>query len=406
MFCFILPQVQGAAPVAEFHGWEIIGYYINNIENYFADYLWQVRTAYGLIVGCILVMMVLYILFFQLIRKTTKYKKAYKKLEDQFREPLYNIMILPDPPSALELEEMFGCKIEELRLYDPKMFTQLISSLRMELCEILYLPNIQLVCDITGVTDYFGRCLVERKRVFETLQMIVNLNVRISEGELAIYLNHHNANIRLMARLAFIICTENEPYQYLEEDLNQKMPPWRPMLTHRMFGWLQECGRPMPSFLTIAESLTNDQAAAFLIEEVSYWGSEIEKNELSKFFLSPRYNRRVAAMHATAQLARAENEQALIESYDRQPEPIKREVLKTVLAINSGKQVDFFEHVYNTTSSKETQEQAMTCMYLYGTEGRRRFEIIRSQTQVDDEHRILLDQIDATNLLKQLQQFA
>lgn len=404
MFCSTFPQVQG--PVAEFHGWEVLVYYFNNLENYFADYLWQVRTAYGLIIGCILVMMVLYVLFFLMIRKTTKYKKEYKKLEEKFRQPLYNLMILPDPPSALELEETLGCKIEDLKQYDPKMFTQMISSLRMELCEILYLPNIQFICEITGVIDYVERCLVGRKRVFEILQMVVNLNIRISEGELAIYLNHHNTNIRLMARLAYTICTENEPYQYLEEDLNQKMPPWRPMLTHRLFGWLQECGRPMPSFLTIADALKNDQAAAFLIEEVAYWGSENEKNELSKFFLSPRFNRRLAAMRATAQLARIENEPALIESYDRQPEPIKRELLKTVLAINSGKQVDFFEHVYNTASSKETQEQAMTCMYLYGSEGRRRFEIIRSQTQIGDEHRILLDQIDATNLLKQLQQFS
>lgn len=404
MFFHTFTQVQG--PVAEFHGWEIFVYYINNLENYFADYLWQVRTAYGLIVGCILVMMVLYVLFFLMIKRTTKYKKEYKKLEEKFRQPLYNIMILPDPPSAMELEEILGCRIDDLKQYDPKKFTQLISTLRMELCEILYLPNIQLVCEITGVIDYMERCLVGQKRVFEILQMVVNLNIRISEGELAIYLNHHNSNIRLMARLAYTTCTENEPYQYLEEDLNQKMPPWRPMLTHRLFGWLQECGRPMPSFLTIAEALTNDQAAAFLIEEVAYWGSETEKNELSKFFLSPRYSSRLAAMRATAQLARDENEPALIDSYDRQPEFIKRELLKTVLAINSGKQVDFFEKVYNTASSKETQEQAMTCMYLYGPEGRRRFEIIRSQTQIGDEHRVLLDQIDATNLLKQLQQFS
>ena len=113
--------------------------------------------------------------------------------------------------------------------------------------------------------------------------MVVNLNIRINEGELAIYLNHHNSNIRLMARLANIICTENEPYKYLEEDLNQRMLPWRPMLTHRLFGWLQECGRPMPSFIVLAESLENEQASAFLIEEVAYWGNDTEKDELAKF---------------------------------------------------------------------------------------------------------------------------
>lgn len=393
-------------PIVEFHGWEVIGYYLNNIQNYLAEYSWQVRTAYGLIVGCIFVMIILFGLFILMIRKTTKYKKEYQQLEEKFREPLYQIMILPEPPSTQEIEGLMGCDFTELKRYDSAMFAQLISSLRMELCEVLYIPNMQYICKITGVTDYIERCLIGRTKVFEILQMVVNLNIRISEGELAIYLNHHNTNIRLMARLAYIICTENEPYKYLEEDLNQRMLPWRPMLTHRLFGWLQECGRPMPSFIVIAESLDNEEASAFLIEEVAYWGTDIEKNELSKFFLAPRYIIRLAAMRATAQLAREANEQALVESYDHQPEYIKREVLKTVLAINSGKQLDFYEKAYKTASSKETQEQALSCMYMYGNEGRRRFEMIRSSYQVGEETRTLLDQIDATNLLKQLQQFS
>ena len=393
-------------PIVEFHGWEVIGYYLNNIQNYLAEYSWQVRTAYGLIVGCIFVMIILFGLFILMIRKTTKYKKEYQQLEEKFREPLYQIMILPEPPSVQEIEGLMGCDFTELKRYDSAMFAQLISSLRMELCEVLYIPNMQYICKITGVTDYIERCLIGRTKVFEILQMVVNLNIRISEGELAIYLNHHNTNIRLMARLAYIICTENEPYKYLEEDLNQRMLPWRPMLTHRLFGWLQECGRPMPSFIVIAESLDNEEASAFLIEEVVYWGTDTEKNELSKFFLAPRYIIRLAAMRATAQLAREANEQALVESYDHQPEYIKREVLKTVLAINSGKQLDFYEKAYKTASSKETQEQALSCMYMYGNEGRRRFEMIRSSYQVGEETRTLLDQIDATNLLKQLQQFS
>ena len=403
MIDFLFTQADG--PLVEFYGWEVLGYYINNIQNFLAEYSWQVRTAYGLIVGCIFVMMILFVLFILMIRKTTKYKKGYKQLEEKFREPLYQIMILPEPPTVQELEDLFGCKIEELKRYNSAMFAQLISSMRLELCEILYLPNMKYICEITGVADYFVRCLVGRRKVFEILQMVVNLNIRISEGELAIYLNHHNTNIRLMARLAYIICTENEPYKYLEEDLNQKMLPWRPMLTHRLFGWLQECGRPMPPFIVIAESLQNEQAAAFLIEEVAYWGTDSEKNELAKFFLAPHTITRLAAMRATAQLAREANESALVESYVHQPEPIKREVLKTVLAINSGKQVDFFENAYNSASSKETQEQAMSCLYMYGNEGRRRFEMIRSSYQIGDDNRTLLDQIDATNLLKQLQQF-
>lgn len=400
----MFPQIEG--PVVEFYGWEVVGYYINNIINYFADYSWQIRVAYGLIVACILVMIVLLVLFFLMIKRTTRYKKEYARLEEMYREPFYQVLILTEPPAVSDLQDFFGCRIEELRRYDPRMFAQMISSLRMELSEVLYLPNIQFLCEITGVIEYFDKCLVSRKKIFEILQMVVNLNIKINEGELAIYLNHHNNNIRLMARLAYMICTENEPYKYLEDDLNQKLLPWRPMLTHRIFGWLQECGRPMPAFLTIAEGLLNEDSAAFLIEEVAYWGNDEEKSQLYKFYLSNRYCCRIAAMHATAQLARLDNETPLVESYDRQPENIKREVLKTVLSINSGTQVSFFEHVFNTSSSKETRETALSCLYLYGQAGRRQFEIIRAQNQLNDEHRLLLDQIDSANLLKQLREFS
>ncbi len=405
MFAFVIPLEMG--PTVEFYGWEVIGYYVNNISNYLAQYTWQVRTAYGLIVACIFVMIILFLLFIILIRQKTKYKKRYKDLAEQFHDPFYQILILTETPSVIETEKILGCKVEALKKKIPKMFAQLISSLRMELNEIIFLPNMQFLCEITGVIDYFEKCLVARRNVFETLQTVVNINVQISEGELAIYLNHHTTNIRLMARLAYSICTGNEPYKYLEEDLNQRLSLWRPMLTHRLFGWLQACNKPMPSFLTLAADLTNEDSAAFLIDEVAYWGSDEEKKQLTDFYLSKWYKCRIAALHATAQLGATENEQAMMNTFDKQPENIKREILKTLLAVNSGNQVDFFEKVFNTTPSKETREQALTCMYLYGSVGRRRFEIIRAQSQNTDNHKIILfDQIDSANLLKQLQDFS
>lgn len=404
MYANVIPLVIG--PTVEFYGWEVIGYYINNISNYLAEYSWQVRTAYGLIVTCIFIMILLFFMFIILIRRRTKYKKKYDKLSERFHDPFYQILILPEAPSSGELEEILGCNEAELRKYNPKMFAQMILSLRMEQSEILYLPNVQFLADISGATDYFEKSLVTRKNIFETLQMIVNMNIIISEGKLAIYLNHHTTNIKLMARLAYSISTENEPYKYLEEDLKEKLSLWRPMLTHRLFGYSQSCGRPMPSFLTLASELKNEDSAAFLIEEVAYWGSEEEKRHLPDFFLSKWHKCRIAALHATAQLGTVENEDEMVNTYDRQPENIKREILKTLLSIGSGKRVDFFEKVYNTTSSKETREQALTCLYFYGPEGRRRFEIIRSESQNDEGHKILMDQIDSANLLKQLQELS
>ena len=393
-----------SGPTADFYGWEVISYYWNNIENYFADYSWQVRTAYGIILWCIIIMIVLFALFTIFIIRRKRYERDYKKLEDQFRERFYNILIQPEELSVVELEEMVGCNLADLSKYDVTMFLQMISSIRMELSEVLYLPNMQQLCNVTAVKDYLEKCLAHHHHEFETLQMVVNLNLRLNEGELAVYINHRNSDIRLMARLSYIICAETEPYRYLEQDLNEPQAAWRPMLMHRLFGWIQSCERSMPNFLIFADTLQNAESAAFMIEETAYWGTEEEKEHISDFYLSEHYACRSAAFRATALLGGIEHEDEMVATWSRQPENIRRDLLKALLAINSGRQLDFFEQVYRSSASKETQEQALSCMYLYGQEGRRRFELIRNED--GGEHRLLLDQIDSINLIKQLQAFS
>ena len=61
---------------------------------------------------------------------------------------------------------------------------------------------------------------------------------------------------------------------------------------------------------------------------MAYWGSEREKAELHTLFLSPNYTYRTAALHAVALLRDASQEQAALDSYDQQPESVRREVLR------------------------------------------------------------------------------
>lgn len=379
-----------------------ISFWKDSIVAWFRDYSWQVQVSFALILVCILIIVFLAFRFLHNMRRTRAYEKELAEATKKLRNAYYETLIRPDEPTIEELEQLSGMDAEEIRSYSPEVQAALISSLRLELSEIISLPNINFLCGFTGVRQHYEQNLLNKHDVLLTLQNIVNMSLRISEGLLAVYINHHNINIRHMARMAYIICTETEPYRYLEEDLQEQQALWRPMMLHRLFGWLKETERQMPQFLVLASVMKKDETAAFLLQEVAYWGSDKEKASIKDFFLSPMFKCRQAALQAVALLCDESQEDAIIESYEHQTEHLRRECLKALSAINSGRHTEFFVKAFHSTSSMETRECALSCLYSYGAEGRRRFELLRNEIADDQQAIRLLNQIDSMEVLRQM----
>lgn len=382
-----------------------VAYWGEAIVAWFRDYSWQVQVSFGLILSCISVIIFLAYKFYRSIKKTRAFEKKLTQAKEKYREAFYNVLIQPEEPTVEEFEALCGADVEHIREYSPLIHSTIISTLRLELSEITSLPNINFICGLTGVTQYYEQNLINKHDILSTLQNIVNMSLRISEGLLAIYINHHNSNIRHMARMAFIICTETEPYRYLEEDLQEPQSLWRPMMLHRLFGWLRDTERQMPQFLVLASVMKDESTAAFLIEEIAYWGSDKEKATIKQFFLSPIFKCRQSALRAVAMLCDESQEEAIIESYEHQPDVLRCECLRALSAINSGLHTEFFVKAFYDTSSKRVRETALTCLYNYGSVGRRRFEMMRTEIADDQQAINLLNQIDSMAILSQMRMF-
>lgn len=382
-----------------------VTYWKDAIVALYRDYSWQVQVSFALILTCIVIMAYVAYKFTRNIRKTRAFERELAKASEKLRDVFYEVLISPEEPTIEEMEQRCGMTAEEIREFSPEIHANIISTLRLELCEITSLPNTNFLCDFTGVTQLYEQNLINKHNILSTLQNIVTMSLRVSEGLLAIYINHHNTNIRHMARMAFIICTETEPYRYLEEDLQEEQALWRPMMLHRLFGWLRDTERRMPQFLVLASVMRDENTAAFLIEEVAYWGSEKEKAAINRFFLSPMLKCRQAALKAVALLSDENQEQAIIDSYEHQPDELRRECLNAIASINSGLHTEFFVKAFHNTSSKQIKECALTCLYHYGSEGRRRFEMMRKEISQDQLGISLLNQIDSMDLLNQMRSF-
>lgn len=388
-------------PAIHYYGWDVIGFWYRQAANQYMEYSWQVRTAYFILLMNVVTMIFLTILFSRHVVRRQKAEKMYQQCKERFLEPFTKILSSEVHWSVMMIERECECMADQFAEYDGSTYSRLICKIRMEMNDRVFLPNVQLLCELTGVRDTLETKLKSGNDVVQTLQLIDTLALRISEGRLAVYINHRDNRTRQMARLCLGLCTESDPFRYLEEDLDEYIAPARFMSLHRLFGWLAATNRQVPPFLTIASHVKNDRSAAFMIEEVAFWGNELEKKALSQFYMSDRIACRIAAMRAVARLRDASQEEELINTYRHQPEEVQLEILRTITTLCTGHQAAFLEKAYLTAPSKRLAECALSCLYGYGESGRLAFERLR-QTPLDRRSRNLLDQIESMGELEKL----
>lgn len=385
----------------EYSDWGLVQYYLYIIQDYFADYPWQIVTSYSIAIICVIVQVVLLSMFFVQVMVQQRRARKEKKLYKYFSEKFHYILGSAEMFTQTEMLEILGKTSEEIMENDAYYYSNMLEEVRVDMYEIVCLPNMQMLAQVLGVCDRFELQLLKHVDVFRTLQMLLMLQITVNEGLLANFVNHTNPEIRMMARLNYITCSRDDPYRYLLDELNIDQPPYMSMILNYIFGWMMFQDRLMPNFLNLANRVKNETSAAYLVHEVAYWGKDNEKEEIKEYFLDERLKVRSAAIEVVATLGDLSAEDKLIDSYFHQPEHIRREVLKAVQTLNSGKQTEFFKRAYEISASRETHATALLCMYKYGNSGRRLFEIMRNEA--DEKSRSLIDQVDAAVLLEQLQ---
>lgn len=387
----------------DFYGIEVIEYYLKRFLLYYGDYSINIRLLYGLILVCIIAMMVVFVLFALRIRHNRRHQREFESASNNLREGFYEILTSDIPPTVETLEKACNVEYDVIMSYRPQILSHLISEICMDLSrELGHIPNSEPLCELTGVKQMYEENLTSATNVLLTLQNIANMHVIVKESLLAVYINHHDNNVKQMARICYALSSTSDPYRYFKEDLNTPQGVWRIMMLHRLFSWLWANDRQMPQFLVLSEEIDNEDSVAFLIEEVAYWGTDKEKASLHTLFLAQNYRYRKAALRAVAILRDKNQEQAAVDSFDKQPDALRQDVLNVVAAINSGNHTDFFVHAYRTSLSKKTREVALTCLYSYGTDGRRTFEMLRGEVMESATDRALLDQIDSMDILNQM----
>lgn len=369
---------------AEFYGWDVVTYYIFAVRSFMQEYSWQVRLSFAIILTCVLVMMVVFCLFVIRIRQREKHQRDYDHCYNEFSEAFIEILEEQTPLTSRQILEICDVDEQGFGYYDGFLYAEVLTHIRMTMNKVMYFPNLQLLCEVTGAKAAIETRLKKRRSKFRALQMVNTLPLSINEGILAVYTSHSNQQVAQLARVAYSVSSKTEPYLYFIEDINKQQAPWYRITNHRILGWGKAQNFPMPPLWMLAAQCENAQMAAFLVEEVSYWGSENEKHQLEKFLDDPRIPCRIAAIRSIARLGFEDGEEKIFAAYEGQPQVVRREMLRALASFHSGKHVEFFADIYKNTPSHTSRKIALECLYSYCEEGRRRFEELALESGEQD----------------------
>ena len=396
---YILPLVYTAPPSgpsgpnAYFYGWEVLTYVRYLVDAYLRQYSWQVQTSLVIITLCSLMILILAAVFTQRMMSRNKRDRLFELCSARFEEPFREVLAAKEKWPHEEIE--YVCKVDTsaLQTFDPATFARLIVKIRLEHSNEVFLPNMQRLCNMTGVQAFMEYNMVKGRNVEMTLQILITLPIRISEGALAAYTGSRSRRTRELARSYYGFCSKTEPFHYVMQDVNESFQMWYPTMLHRLVGWHHAKGHPVPRFLTLAQQSENSERKALFISEIPYWGDEREKRGIREYLTSPDPKCRSAAIQALAIIGDPDSEAELVANYTFQFPEAKRETLLAVAKINTGKQTEFFKEAYLQSSSQNTRAVALSCLFNYGPEGRKAFHEL-AHVGLDDSK--FFEQIEST----------
>ena len=372
-------------PSAIFYGWEVVQYMNYLLDAYLRQFPWQVRISFGIIALSVVTIVVLFILFSRKANRRWRNDNEYEKYRREYESAFRDILHTEEKLSQEEMEYICRHDRSELHQTNGMVMARLLESLRMELTHKLYIPNMRRLCRLTGVQEALETNLLKHKDVKRTLQILMTLPCRVSEGSLAVYLENKDSQIRELARAYYGFCSKTEPFAMVTRDVSEPFNLWYPTIFHRLCGWHVAKGHPMPHFSSLISQSTNEDKKALFISEVPYWGTEEEKRSLRDFLNSSNKKCCSAAIRALALIGDPEAEDELVKNYGSLFPQAKRETLRAVASINTGRQVEFFRQAYLHTTSQKTRAVALSCLFRYSQEGRKVFYELANAGRDDNQ---------------------
>lgn len=122
---------------------ELLKFYLHLIEDFYAGYPWQVVASYNISIGCMVALVVLFIMFLIKVQIQQHRVKKEARLYAYYSDRLHAILGSAEELTHEQMLEMLGKTDEEIRENDTYYYANMLEEVRMDMYEIVCLPNMQ-----------------------------------------------------------------------------------------------------------------------------------------------------------------------------------------------------------------------------------------------------------------------
>lgn len=384
-------------------GTDYVAYLCNTLQGAYAQYPWVVQVSYLIVLLCVLGVILLAGLMGWDIYRRKRDARLFHTLESKYYGILKGIA---DADHLLSQAELYA-------RIAPESVSETSEAFRMQWIELFILlradtdmkepaaTNIRHAMEMLGLNEFMEHRLTygadkEKLRVIQAARL---LDMQLPDSVMATIVNNRDVRLHKAARFYYMLINRDDPYLYFEnEKMNDPFTVWDRLELHQLFKDCHDAGKRLPSFIPLIRQLSNPEIAAFFIRETAYWGSDAEVGYLVEYFDAPDQRFRKAAFEGMGLRRYAAAEEPMKACFFNQSEPMRRIILESLLAIGSGKSVDFIREAFYASASRFTKRTALRCLWRYNDEGRAVVREMRSRAAADE--RLLFEQLDNDNLLQ------
>lgn len=384
----------------KFYGIDILKYYYYLYQNSYADYSWQTKIAYFIVICSLLLLFLMLLYFIYKFYKKKKYTKKQNEVIEQYNDIIESLLINEE----LEHEYIINTLSDIDKSIKAEYFIKVLINIRLKYQDKEYFKNMQLICKELGIVEYIENNLLTKYDIFKTLQCLVMLQIEIAEGRLANYINYKNKHIRSFARIAYMYCSRNEPYKFLYDELEEQQNAFTSMLLHYVFSWMNIQDKVLPNFIQYVKTLKNDSMSAFMLNEMQFYNQYITKNDVIYFFdnSTNKLKTKETIVKLSKKLNYNDISPILLNLYYEQTEDIKKEIIKTLSYSGKEKSIDILVNLYKNSISKVTKETILTELISLNKEGINAFKNLSVDASKDAS---LFSNIESLMALDSLKKF-
>lgn len=387
----------------ELWGWSILRYHYYRFLNLFAGYPWAVRVAYGVILGCITGFLFVLIAMIIDVYRTQRTKRFYEQIRERYFEKMKSVCSAEVKNLPIEeISRRLDYRKKNWRAWQMRIWARLL----VDLCQFTNtsnpnLTNIQRIMHLIGFTDFVEQNLIfgAQRRKVRLLQAVRLTNMQLPNSLVTRLVNDKDPALRKSARIYYMLTSKEDPFVFFEEkrlaiDMveGSYFSLWDKIETHEIFGKIYKSGRALPKFVPILQSSENRDMTIFLMRETAYWGNEKELKYIISYFDSFDFEFRRTAFECMGIRRYVPVEETLKNLFYKQTEMLRRTILNALLAMNSGRSIQFYAEVYQTPSSDYTRRTALRCLWLSGKEGRSIFDTLKESAVAKDH--ILFEHVE------------